>query len=174
MRRLILPAVFATVLALTGCDRSEPPPPAAGADADLSADDAGLELPADDTEAAPPACPFTAEQVAEFVGQPMVDQGNCSFGDGEGVALFTVTMASGLAGESTYDYQRQQADQSYQDVTDLGDGKGYLAVKELGAEAVVINDAGAFTVTLSSFQRLGAQPDGYQQALRRVLDGLPS
>ncbi|WP_341720124.1 hypothetical protein QQG74_10610 [Micromonospora sp. FIMYZ51] len=175
MRRLILPAVFVAVLALTGCNQTEPPPPAAGPDADQSVDDTDLDLPADGADAVRPDCPFTADQIADLVGQPMVDQGNCSFGDGNGVALATVTTASRLAGETTYDYQRQQADELYQQVTELdGGGKGYLAVKELGAEAVVINDAGSFTVTLSSFQRLGAEPDGYQQAMRRLLDALPN
>ncbi|GAB3845068.1 hypothetical protein GCM10029963_22860 [Micromonospora andamanensis] len=90
------------------------------------------------------------------------------------MATLSVTTASQLAGETTYDYQRQQAEQTYQTVTDLdGGAKGYLAVKDIGAEAVLVGDAGSFTVTLSSFERLGAQPDGYEQALRRLLDALP-
>ncbi|MEV6812345.1 hypothetical protein [Micromonospora sp. NPDC051296] len=171
MRRLILPVALAATLALTGCNSTEPSSPAAGAGVDADAD---LDLPAGDADGARPACPFTADQITEFVGQPMVDQGNCSFGDGKGVALLSVTTASRLAGETTYDYQRQQADQIYQDVADLGgDSKGYLAVKDIGAEAVMIGGAGSFTITLSSFERLGAQSDGYEQALRRLLDALP-
>ncbi|PZG04073.1 hypothetical protein C1I95_33495 [Micromonospora craterilacus] len=170
MRRLILPVVFAATLALAGCNSTEPPSPEAGAGVDADAD---LDLPADDNGARPD-CPFTADQITEFVGQSMVDQGNCSFGDGKGVALLSVTTASRLAGETTYDYQRQQADQIYQEVTELGgDSKGYLAVKDIGAEAVMIGGAGSFTITLSSFERLGAQSDGYEQALRRLLDALP-
>ncbi|MEV2238271.1 hypothetical protein [Micromonospora sp. NPDC049891] len=171
MRRLILPAVLAAALALTGCDSSEPTPPEAGPGADAEAD---LDLPAGDAGTETPACPFTAAQISELVGQSMVDNGKCSFGDGKGVAALSVTTASQLAGETTYDYQRQQAAQTYQTVTDLdGGGKGYLAVKELGAEAVLVGGAGSFTVTLSSFERLGAQSDGYEQALRRLLDALP-
>ncbi|MFY1575371.1 hypothetical protein ACN26Z_10850 [Verrucosispora sp. WMMD703] len=163
MRRLILPAVLAAALALTGCDSAEPAPPAAGPGADVETD---LDVPADGAG--------TEAQISELIGQSMVDDGNCSFGDGKGVAALSVTTASQLAGETTYDYQRQQAEQTYQTVTDLdGDGKGYLAVKDIGAEAVLVGGAGSFTVTLSSFERLGAQPDGYEQALRRLLDALP-
>ncbi|MDG4798796.1 hypothetical protein [Micromonospora sp. WMMD1082] len=169
MRRLILPVVLAAMLALTGCDSTETPPPEAG-----SGTDADLDLPAGDAGTQRPACPFTAAQISEFVGQSMVDDGNCSFGDGKGVATLSVTTASQLAGETTYDYQRQQAGQIYQTVTDLdGAGKGYLAVKDIGAEAVVVGGAGSFTVTLSSFERLGAESDGYERALRRLLDALP-
>ncbi|MEG3636538.1 hypothetical protein [Micromonospora palythoicola] len=173
MRRLILPVVLLAALALTGCDSADPAPPAAGPGADADAE-TDLDLPADGAGNQTPACPFTAAQVSELVGQSMVDDGNCSFGDGKGVAALSVTTASQLAGETTYDFQRQQAEQSYQTVTDLdGDGKGYLAVKDIGAEAVLVGGAGSFTVTLSSFERLGAEPDGYAQALRRLLDALP-
>ncbi|MBQ1024073.1 hypothetical protein KBX00_06770 [Micromonospora sp. C95] len=171
VRRLILPVVLVAALALTGCDGGEPAPPAAGPGAGAETD---LDLPADGAGTETPACPFTAAQVSELVGQSMVDDGNCSFGDGTGVAALSVTTASRLAGETTYDYQHQQAEQTYQTVTDLdGDGKGYLAVKDIGAEAVLVGGAGSFTVTLSGFERLGAQPDGYEQALRRLLDALP-
>ncbi|RIV39801.1 hypothetical protein [Micromonospora radicis] len=173
MRRLILPALLAAVLALTGCGGSERATPGTGSGPGADAD-VDLDLPGDGAGTVAPPCPFTADQISGFVGQPMVDQGTCSFGDGKGVAQLTVTTASRLAGETTYDYQRQQADQIYQEVTDLdGVGKGYLAVKDIGAEAVVINNVGSFTVTLSSFQRLGGQPDGYLRAVRQLLDALP-
>lgn len=170
MRRLILPTVLAAVLTLTGCDSTDPTPPEAGPGVDAEAD---LDLPADDGGTETPACPFTAAQISELVGQSMVDTGNCGFGDGAGVAVLSVTTASQAAGEMTYDYQREQAAQIYQTVTDLDAGKGYLAVKDIGAEAVLVAGAGSFTVTLSGFERLGAQPDGYEQALRRLLDALP-
>ncbi|MER7889437.1 hypothetical protein ABTX15_06410 [Micromonospora sp. NPDC094482] len=165
MRRLILPALCLATLALTGCDSTEAP-----------ASDAGVNLdaPVDIADAPPPACPFTAAQASELVGEPLVDQGNCLFGDGKGVASLTVTTASRTAGEMTYDYQREQADQIYRQVTDLDlDGKGYLAVKDIEAQAVRIDDGGTYTMTLSSFARLGGSPDGYEQALRRLLDALP-
>ncbi|MER5455180.1 hypothetical protein ABT008_10365 [Micromonospora sp. NPDC002389] len=174
MRRKIMPALCVAVLAFTGCSgggTEAPPAPDTGAGADVDTD---LDLPVDEADTARPPCPFDAAQISEFVGQPMVDQGTCSFGDGNGVAQLTVTTASRLAGESTYDYQRQQAGQIYTTVTEIGDGaKGYLAVKDIGAEAVVVGDGGSYTVTLSSFARLGARPDGYEQALRRLLDALP-
>ncbi|MER7457889.1 hypothetical protein [Micromonospora sp. NPDC126480] len=171
MRRLILPALCAGVLMLAGCDSAESPAPDAGSGVDVDA-------PADDTDAgagaAPPACPFTAAQVSDLLGQPLTDQGNCLFGDGNGVASLNITTASRTAGETTYEYQREQATQTYREVTDLdGGGKGYLAVKDIGAEAVVISEAGTYTMTLSSFERLGSSPDGYRQALRRLLDALP-
>ncbi|MFF0719919.1 hypothetical protein [Verrucosispora sp. NA02020] len=174
MRRQILPALCVVVLALTGCgdggtEAAPAPDTGAGADADTDVD-----LPVDAADTVRPPCPFTAAQVSEFVGESMVDQGTCSFGDGKGVAQLTVTTASRSTGEGTYDYQRQQAGQIYSTVTEIGNGaKGYLAVKDIGAEAVLVGAGGAYTVTLSSFARLGARPDGYAQALRRLLDALP-
>ncbi|WP_117208838.1 hypothetical protein [Allorhizocola rhizosphaerae] len=64
-----------------------------------------------------PACPYTASQVSEILGQPMTDQGACLFGDGKGVAGFGATMPSRLAGSSTYDYQREQAGKPYDRVS---------------------------------------------------------
>jgi len=127
-----------------------------------------------DTEAqgsavAPP-CPFTAEQVSDLVGQSMEDQGNCLFGDGKGVASLTITMASATAGEVTYDYQRDQAGKTYANVSDLGKGtKSYLAIKDIGAEAVLISDQGAYTVTMSSFSFDTAQ---YDQTMRALIDAI--
>ncbi|MFC0508379.1 hypothetical protein [Micromonospora costi] len=170
MRRLIVPAFCVAALVLAGCGGADPadPAPAAGVDAPVDAGgDTGDAAP-------PPGCPFNAAQASELLGQPMVDQGNCLFGDGKGVASLTITTSSRLAGETTYDYERQQAGQIYQKVTDLDrGGKGYVAVKDIEGQAVVIDDRGAFTITLSSFERFG-NPDGYEQALRRVIDALPA
>ncbi|MFI7608428.1 hypothetical protein ACIBTV_25210 [Micromonospora sp. NPDC049366] len=176
MRRLIAPVVCSLLLlplAACGADDGGGAPPAGnpGVEADGDGDGdlagAGVDTPA-------PPCPFTVDKITELVGQPMVDQSNCSFGDGNGVALLTITTASRIAGEATYDYQRQQATSTYRQVKDAGKGdKGYLAIKDIGAEAVVISNAGSYTVTLSSFQRLGATPDGYERTLRGLLDALP-
>ncbi|MEV4197581.1 hypothetical protein OG994_18540 [Micromonospora globbae] len=166
---MIVPALVLAALVLGGCDSTDTTADP-GTDVDAPLD--GGDLAGGD-DAPPPPCPFTAEQVGDLVGQPMVDKGSCSFGDGNGVALFTITTASRTAGEMTYDYKRQQAEQIYQKVTDIDQGgKGYIAAKDIEGELYVIADAGSFTVTLSSFQRLGA-PDAYEQTLRRVLDALP-
>ncbi|MEU5941870.1 hypothetical protein ABZ807_22400 [Micromonospora sp. NPDC047548] len=170
MRRLIAP-VWCSLLLLPlvacGAEDTSGPDPATGAGVEA---DAGGDVP--DTPA--PPCPFTATQVSGIVGQPMVDQGRCLFGDGKGVALLTVTTASPLAGETTYDYQRKQATQVYREVKDVDKGeKAYLAVKDIEAEAVVVSRAGSYTVILSSFERLGASADGYERTLRGLLDALP-
>ncbi|MER7444923.1 hypothetical protein [Micromonospora avicenniae] len=173
MRRMIVPALCVAALVLVGCDSPDSTNADPGADIDAPID--GGELPdlGDAGDAAPPKCPFTADQVSDLVGQPMVDQGNCLFGDGNGVATLTITTASRTAGEMTYDYQRQQADQIYQKVTDIDqDGKGYVAVKDIEGQAVLIAASGTFTITLSSFQRLGG-PEGYEQTLRRMIEVLP-
>ncbi|MFC3502486.1 hypothetical protein ACFOOK_16125 [Micromonospora krabiensis] len=174
MRRLIAPVVCSLLLfplAACGADDGGDAPsagsPGVEADGDGDLAGAGVDTPA-------PPCPFTADKITELVGQSMVDQGSCSFGDGKGVALLTITTASRIAGEATYDYQRQQATSTYREVKDAGKGdKGYLATKDIGAEAVVISNAGSYTVTLSSFERLGAAPDGYERTLRGLLDALP-
>ncbi|TDC38614.1 hypothetical protein E1211_06750 [Micromonospora sp. 15K316] len=167
---MIVPALCVAALVLAGCDSADPTDPDPGADIDAPIDGADV---ADGGDASPPKCPFNAAQASELVGQPLVDQGNCLFGDGQGVAALTITTASRTAGEATYDYQRRQADQTYQKVTDLDQGgKGYVAVKDIEGQAVLIADAGTFTITMSSFQRLGG-PDGYEQTLRRVIEALP-
>ncbi|MFI6781552.1 hypothetical protein [Micromonospora sp. NPDC050276] len=174
VRRLIAPLWCALlVLPLVACGGDDTPEPTAGAtaDADSGADAGGGDLPA---AAPPPSCPFTAAQVSDLVGQPMEDQGSCLFGDGKGVAALTVTTASTLAGDATYDYQREQAAKAYREVKDVDKGrKAYLAVKDIGGETVVVGDKGSYTVILSSFQQIGASPGGYEPTLRKVLDALP-
>ncbi|SIM79834.1 hypothetical protein [Micromonospora cremea] len=171
MRRLIAPLWCSLLLLpLVACG------PEAAGDADPAADaGAGVDVGGGDLPDVPrPACPFTATQVADLLGQPMEDQGDCLFGDGKGVAALTITTASPIAGGATYDYQRQQATTAYREVKDVDKGrKAYLAVKDIGGEAVVISDKGSFTVILSSFERIGAGPGGYEPALRKVLDALP-
>ncbi|SCF08395.1 hypothetical protein GA0070607_5319 [Micromonospora coriariae] len=173
VRRLIAPlwcSLLLLPLVACGPDDTGGADPAAGAGVEA---DAGGDL-ADLPDVPRPACPFTAAKVTELVGQPMKDQGNCLFGDGKGVAMLTITTASPVAGETTYDYQRQQATASYREVQDVDKGrKAYLAVKDIGGEAVVVSDTGSYTVTLSSFERLGASTDGYERTLRQLLDALP-
>ncbi|MEV4657000.1 hypothetical protein [Micromonospora sp. NPDC049301] len=171
VRRLIAPVWCSLLLLLPlvacGPDDTGGADPAAGAGVEV---DAGGDLP----DVPRPECPFTAAEVSEIVGQPMEDQGTCLFGDGRGVAALTVTTASPIAGEATYDYQRQQATAAYREVKDVDKGrKAYLAVKDIGGEAVVISDKGSFTVILSSFERIGASSGGYEPTLRKVLDALP-
>ncbi|GAA2711176.1 hypothetical protein ACFY2R_29630 [Micromonospora olivasterospora] len=170
MRRLIAPMSCSfLILPLVACGAEDVGDADPAAEAGVEADTGGETA---DTPA--PRCPFTVSQLSEIVGQPMVYQGSCSFGDGNGVALLTVTTASRLAGETTYGYERDQAGKVYREVKDVDKGdKAYLAVKDIGAEAVVVSGAGSYTVTLSSFQRLGASPDGYERTLRALLDALP-
>ncbi|WP_198347949.1 hypothetical protein [Plantactinospora sp. KBS50] len=86
----------------------------------------------------------------------------------QGVASLSITTSSKLAGEATYDYQRQQADPQYDRVIDLEAGdRAYLAAKDIRAEAVLISDQGAYTVTMSSFS---FDLDRYERTLRAILD----
>ncbi|MEO3930488.1 hypothetical protein ABGB07_42575 [Micromonosporaceae bacterium B7E4] len=125
-----------------------------------------------DLNTAVPACPFTAEKISQFVGQPMVDKENCLFGDGKGVASVTITMSSQLAGSGTYDYKRESADKRYGDVTDVQKGdKAYISIGETEAEAVMIREDGSYTLTISSFSFDKAR---YEQVLQAMLDGIPS
>ncbi|MEU5903389.1 hypothetical protein [Micromonospora sp. NPDC047527] len=174
VRRLIAPlwcSLLLLPLVACGPDDTGSADPAAGAGVGVDAEgDGDGALP----DAPRPACPFSAAQVTDLVGQPMEDQGNCLFGDGKGVASLTITVASPLAGESTYAYQRQQATQIYREVKDVDKGrKAYLAVKDIEGEAVVVSDKGSYTVILSSFQAISASPGGYEPTLRKVLDALP-
>ncbi|MEH0931521.1 hypothetical protein [Micromonospora sp. CPCC 205558] len=173
VRRLIAPLWCSLLLLpLVACGPDDNTGSAAGGDTDA---DVGIDADGGDVSAVErPACPFTAAQVSDLVDQSMKDEGSCLFGDGNGVAMFTITTASPTAGEATYDYQREQATQTYREVKDVDKGrKAYLAVKDIGGEAVVISDKGSYTVTLSSFQAIGASPGGYEPTLRKVLDALP-
>ncbi|MFF5180172.1 hypothetical protein ACFY2Q_19285 [Micromonospora sp. NPDC000316] len=168
VRRLIAPlwcSLLLIPLVACGPDDFGDADPAAGA---------GVEVDGDLPTGSRPACPFTAAQISDFVGQPMKDEGNCAFGDGKGVASVTITTASPLAGESTYAYQRKNAAEVYREVKDVDKGrKAYLAFKDIEGEAVVVSDKGSYTVILSSFERISAKPGGYEPTLRAVLDALP-
>ncbi|OLT16105.1 hypothetical protein BJF78_15240 [Pseudonocardia sp. CNS-139] len=170
MRRLVAPLVLAALLALAGCGG---PGGSALGSADADGDPA-TDIGFDIGNAEVPECPFTEAQATQLVGEPLVDEGNCLFGDGKGVASLSVTMASETAGLVTYDYQREQADSVYDQVTDIDAGdQAYLAVKDIAGEAVVVSPSGSYTITLSSFERLGDTPGGYEQVLRGLVDALP-
>lgn len=163
----LAPLLLLTLVGPAACDNSADAPASTQAGADTGSNpDAGT---ANNTV---PACPFTAAQVSDIVGRPMVDEGNCLFGDGKGVASLTITMASQLAAATTYDYQHEQAGKQYDRVVDLDRGdKSYLATKDIAGEAVVISVKGAYTLIMSSFSM---DPAGYEQKLRRLLDAIPS
>ncbi|MFU8871659.1 hypothetical protein [Micromonospora sp. SL4-19] len=154
-----------TLLASAACDRSTDPAGGdIGADAGSDAGAAGL---GNDSV---PACPFTAAQVSDLLGQPMKDEGNCLFGDGKGVASLTITMASQTAGAMTYDYQHDQAGQRFDRVVDLDQGdRAYVAAKDIEGEAVVVSPKGSYTVTMSSFS---VDTGTYERKLRALLDAI--
>jgi hypothetical protein len=162
LRHALCPILLLAVLAVSACGGGSP----AGenpADTDL-ADLTNLGT-------AVPPCPFTVEKVSEVIGQSMTDDGDCLFGDGKGVASLTVTMASELAGSATYDYQRKQAGERFERVTDAKKGdKGYLGVKGIEGEAVVLSEKGAYTLTPTSFSKDSAW---YEQTLHKLLETVP-
>ncbi|MFE9206336.1 hypothetical protein [Micromonospora sp. NPDC007230] len=165
--RRLLPLLLLALLVPTACDNSTGSSASDGADAG-----AGLDAGSDDLgklSGSVPTCPFTADRVSELLGKPMKDQGNCAFGDGNGVASLTITMASEFAGATTYDYQHEQAGKQYDKVVDLGD-RSYLAAKDIAGEAVVVSPKGSYTMIMSSFSMDIAT---YEQKLRQLLDALP-
>jgi len=150
------------LLVLGGCGVDDASPDSGQADSQ-DGGDAGQGT-------AVPECPLTEDQVTDIIGQPMTDQSNCLFGDGKGVASLTITMASESTGAATLDTLRESAEGRYDSIEDLGgDGSGYVAVGELGGEAVSITEAGSFTLTMSSFERF--DPSGYDETLRALVDG---
>ncbi|SEF18409.1 hypothetical protein [Jiangella alba] len=154
---------LALVGALTACGGSDDDAPVnddGGGDADLAA------LGNDEV----PDCPFTAEQVSDLVGTPLREDGSCYFIDG--VAIVQATMSSQLAGATTYDYSRGQADERFDRVADLDRGDmGYLGVGDVEGEAVLIQGSGSYTINVSS---LGGGADGLEAALTALLDAIPS
>ncbi|MEV0155731.1 hypothetical protein AB0H57_18565 [Micromonospora sp. NPDC050686] len=169
-RRRLAPLLLLALLLPAACAGSADTPPAGG-DAAVDADSGG-DAPAAGQPDPVPACPFTAEQASELAGLALTDQGNCLFGDGRGVASLTITMASRLAGEATWDYQHDQAGKRFERVTDVDRGvRAYVAAKDIEGEAVMITDKGSYTVTMSSFS---IDVAGYEQRLRRLLEAIPS
>ncbi|MFI7250657.1 hypothetical protein [Micromonospora chalcea] len=166
--RLALPLVLLALLAPAGCDSGGDV--LDGGSADTVAGEDGGDTGAGAVDDVRPPCPFTAAQVSELVDRKLRDEGNCSFGDG--IAQLAVTTASATAGKATYDYQHEQAGQQYEKVVDLDRGeRGYLAVKDVRGEAVLIDGKGTYTVTISSF---GGGTAGNEQILRRTLDAIPA
>ncbi|MBF5029224.1 hypothetical protein IRY44_05650 [Micromonospora sp. ANENR4] len=165
---LILPLLLLALLAPAGCDSGGGIVDVGSAD--TAADGDGGDPDAGAVDDVRPPCPFTAAQVSELVDRKLRDEGNCSFGDG--VAQLAVTTASATAGKATYDYQYDQAGQQYEKIVDLDRGeRGYLAVKDVRGEAVLIDGKGTYTVTISSFEGGTA---GNEQILRRTLDAIPA
>ncbi|MEH0828496.1 MULTISPECIES: hypothetical protein [Micromonospora] len=167
-RGLILPLLLLALLGPAGCDSGDGILDSGSAG--TAADEDGGDVDAGAAGDVRPPCPFTAAQVSELVDRKLRDEGNCSFGDG--VAQLAVTTASATAGKATYDYQYDQAGQQYEKVVDLDRGeRGYLAVKDVRGEAVLIDGKGTYTVTISSF---GGGTAGNEQILRRTLDAIPA
>ncbi|RTL66101.1 MAG: hypothetical protein EKK42_18275 [Pseudonocardiaceae bacterium] len=119
-----------------------------------------------------PACPFTAAQISSIVGQQMKDDGSCLFGDGKGVAQLSITTTSASTGEIMLDTLREQASGQYDEVSDLTGGKGYVATKELGGEAVAVTGKGGYTITMSGFERFSKT--GYGPVLNKIAAALPA
>ncbi|MEU1759583.1 hypothetical protein ACFYON_10245 [Micromonospora sp. NPDC005686] len=166
--RLALPLVLLALLAPAGCDSGGDV--FDGGSADTVAGEDGGDPDAGAVDDVRPPCPFTAAQVSELVDRKLRDEGNCSFGDG--IAQLSVTTASVTAGKTTYNYQHNQAVEQYEKVVDLDRGEqGYLAVKDVRGEAVLIDGKGAYTVTISSFS---GGTTGNEQILRRALDAIPA
>lgn len=138
------PVALALLFAVASCGGGSQTPAEGASDVDLPV--------GGDLNTAVPACPFTAEKVSQLVGQPMVDEGNCLFGDGKGVASVTITTSSELAGPGTYDYKRESAGKRYGEVTDVQKGdKAYIAVGDIEAEAVMIREDGSYPLTIARF-----------------------
>ncbi|MFJ8580986.1 hypothetical protein [Micromonospora sp. NPDC093277] len=165
MRRVLAPLAGLILFTVTACGG------AAGEsnDSGSSSDDSSIAGAGDGVAGETvPKCPFTAEQVTELVGRAMHDDGPCLWRDGEGVALVTITMSTGSTGALTYDYQRNNAGETFKRVTELQDvDQGYIAVKDIEAETVAISKAGAYTMNLSSFDW---DLDKYEQTSRAMLD----
>jgi hypothetical protein len=163
MRRILGTTVLCIILLVSGgCGGDDASPPDSGQADSQDGGDTGQGT-------AVPECPLTEDQVTDIIGQPMTDQSNCLFGDGKGVASLTITMASESTGAATLDTLRESAEGRYDSIEDLGgDGSGYVAVGELGGEAVSITEAGSFTLTMSSFERF--DPSGYDETLRALVD----
>ncbi|MGD9985458.1 hypothetical protein [Pseudonocardia sp.] len=143
--------------------------PVAGGGADTGSDDTVV---AGGAGSIAPACPFTAAQISSLVGQQMKDDGSCLFGDGKGVAQLSITTSSASTGEIMLDTLREQASGQYDEVSDLAGGKGYVATKELGGEAVAVTGQGGYTITMSSFERFSKA--GYGPVLNTIAAALPA
>jgi hypothetical protein len=166
MRRLIA-LLLAGLLALaaTGCGDDRPTGLGGGDTSGDSGDGGGPDVT--------PPCPFTAEQVSDFVGLTMAKEAECSFRADNSYSLATILPASKVAGLATYDFARKMASETYGTIKDVDRGEqGYLAYKDIGGELYVIGATTSYTITLSGLPALEQNPAGYEPLLLRMLDAI--
>jgi hypothetical protein len=75
--------------------------------------------------------------------------------------------------ETTLESTRAQAQNQYLQIDELDSGgKGFIAYKNTGCEAVVVKPRAGYTITMSNFTRF----DGfqYEQPMRNVISALPN
>jgi hypothetical protein len=167
MRRLLVPVMCLSLFAAASCGESGGQPPPAGSEAD-GGSDSSTGAGSGQVDDVVPDCPVTAAEISDRVGVALAEDVSCVFRDGTGVALATIYPASRAAGEMTYDYERQQADEVYERVIDLEVGdRSFIAVKEIEGKAYLVSAAGSYLVVLSSFD---LDLTGYEQVLRDILD----
>jgi hypothetical protein len=166
MRGLIA-LVLAGLVALgaTACGADEPGGPAPG---DLGSGDI-VDGGGDVT----PPCPFTAQQMSDFLGLTMAQEAACSFRADNSYSLASVLPSSKAAGLATYDAARSRAGQVYATVKDIDRGeKGYLAYKDIEAELFVIGSAASHVINLSGLPQFEKDPAGYEALLLRIYDAI--
>lgn len=139
MRRLITLLLAGLVaLAAAGCGAD---PPAGLDGGDITGDGdviGGGDGDGDGGDVTPP-CPFTAEQVSEFVGLTMAQEADCEFRADNGFSRVVILPGSRAAGLATWEYARKLADATYDGVKDAGRGQqSYIGYKNIGGEINVI------------------------------------
>jgi hypothetical protein len=172
MRTLTTVTTIVALLALAGCGGDTETPAAEPAPTRTSIEiPLGIETPLGKDFGTAPPCPFTAEQATRIAGKPFKQEADgCLFRGPNGVGSITVNTASRGAGETTFEYNREQAEAS-KNVSDLEAGDlAYLAVGDLDGEAVVINAKGSYTIQISN---MSEEPSGYERILRELVAALP-
>lgn len=173
MRTWTIVTTMVALLALAGCGGDTETPAAEPAPTRTSIEiPSGIETPLGKDFGTAPPCPFTAEQATRIAGKPFKQEADgCLFRGPNGVGSITVDTASRGAGEMTFDYKREQAEEASKNVSDLEAGDlSYLAVADLEGEAVVINAKGSYTIQISN---ISEEPSGNERILRELVAALP-
>jgi hypothetical protein len=145
---------------------------ACGPDGSAGPDDLGAGDIVGGNEITPP-CPFTAEQVSDFLDLPMKQDAACSWRGDNAFTLASVVPGTRTDGLVLYDGARDRAGKTYRELRDIDRGeKGYVAYSEIGGQLFVVTSATSYVITLDGVPQIESDPTQYRSLLLKMFDAI--